>query len=111
VTTILVSAGLAAVILVSALPIASWLSEIPVEAPLARPLAAEPLPVVRASQVVLARAGELYASGRPREALRLLETIDIADPLRPQADGLRANVQRALLAPVASSISSAETEP
>ena len=99
--TLLVSAGVAAAILVSAMPIASWLAEMPVEAPPARPAPIEALPVPRPSELRLARARELYSSGALREALRLLETVDIADPLRPAADRLRADVQRDLLATVA----------
>jgi hypothetical protein len=47
---------------------------------------------------VLARARSLYADGHLRDALRALARIDAADPMRPEADRLRADVQRALLA-------------
>ena len=47
------------------------------------------------------RARELYAGGHLRDALRLLDGIGIADPLRPHADRLRADIQRVLLAAVA----------
>jgi tetratricopeptide (TPR) repeat protein len=99
--TIGMSVCVAAAILVSALPIASWLAEIPVDAPAVAPSSIEPLPTVRASETRIGRARELYSSGRLHEALRLLETVDTADPLRPEADRLRADVQRDLLARVA----------
>ncbi len=60
--------------------------------------AVEPLPVVRSSEIVLDRARSLYLDGHLRDALRALERIDVADPVRPEADRLRADVQRALLA-------------
>jgi hypothetical protein len=46
----------------------------------------------------LARARALYEQRQFREALRLLDGIDIADPSRSDADRLRADVQRDLLA-------------
>jgi tetratricopeptide (TPR) repeat protein len=104
--TMAVSALLAAAILVGALPLASWLSEIPVEAPVAPPAPAEPLPALRPSELRVAQARQLYATGRLREALRVLETIAIADPLRADADRLRADVQRDLLATVSPRVSS-----
>ena len=79
-------------------PIASWLGELPIAAPEIRSARVEPLPIVRASEARIARARELYGSGRLRDALRLLDDIDIADPLRAEGDRLRADVQRALLA-------------
>jgi hypothetical protein len=102
-TTILVSAAIAAGILMSALPIASWIAELPMAATPVEPRAPERLPVVRPSELRLDRARQLYGSGDLREALRVLQEIDIADPLRPEADRLRASVQRALLAGVAPS--------
>ena len=62
------------------------------------PLHAEVLPIVRASDTRVSRARELSTSGRSHEALRLLREIDIADPLRVEADRLTADIQRGLLA-------------
>jgi hypothetical protein len=79
----------------------SWLVDVPADA---RPLpqtAREPVPIVRTADTLLARASELYAGGHLRDALRVLDGIGIADPLRPQADRLRADIQRVLLASVA----------
>ena len=57
----------------------------------------EPLPVVRPSEMMLARARGLYADGHLRDALRTLDRIAPADPLRGEADRLRIDVQHALL--------------
>src|SRR5688500_949632 len=90
----------AVAMLLGGLPIGTWLSELQVAAPAPATQAAfdEPLPVVRASETLLVRARELYAGGRLRDALRLLDRVSMADPLRAEADGLRADVQRDLLA-------------
>lgn len=95
--TVLVSAALAAIILLGALPVASWLAERPVAAPPAQPMRAKPLPIIRTSEVRLDRARVLFAEGRLVEALQLLGQIDAADPLRVEADRLIADIQRRLL--------------
>ena len=100
-STVLLSAAIAAVLLLLAQPIASWLGELPVAPAESRSAPVEPLPIVRASEARMARARDLYGSGRLRDALRLLDEIDIADPLRPEADQLKADVQRRLLSTAA----------
>jgi hypothetical protein len=85
-------------VVLGALAVRSWLVELPVTAPVGEPVQAEPLPIVRASETRVSRAREL-SSTRPHEALDLLRTIDIADPLRGEADRLTADIQRGLLAP------------
>lgn len=100
-TTIAVSALVAGAILLAAQPIASWLGELPVSAPVIESRAPEPLPIIRAAEARVARARDLYAGGRLRDALRLLDTIDPADPFRAQADRLTSEIQRDLLATVA----------
>jgi hypothetical protein len=57
----------------------------------------EPLPVPRSAEIDLARARTLFGSGHARDALRLAERIPLADPLRPEADALREDIQRVLL--------------
>jgi hypothetical protein len=57
-----------------------------------------PLPVPSASEVSLARARAWSGSGRLRDALTALDAIRPGDPLRPQADGLRGQIQQQLLA-------------
>ena len=55
-----------------------------------RRVAPDPLPVPSASEVSLARARAWSASGRLRDALTALDAIRPGDPLRAQADELRA---------------------
>jgi hypothetical protein len=94
-----VAALVASVMLIGGLPIGTWLSEFQASAPPAAvsPVL-EPLPVVRASETVIDRAQALRADGRLRDALRALDTIDLADPFRAEADRLRAEIQREQLA-------------
>jgi len=56
------------------------------------------LPVPRRSAGALARARALVSGGKLRDALRLLETIRPTDPERADADRLRADLQRQLIA-------------
>ena len=69
----------------------------PAATPSAIPWTPEPLPVPHASELQLTRARSLAASGRVHDALAALERIPIGDPLRPEADRLRADVQMRLL--------------
>ena len=85
--------------LIGGLPIGTWLSELqgsPEAAIQAPP--ADPLPLIRASETILARSRTLYADGHLHDALRALDRIDVADPFRTDADRLRADIQRSLLA-------------
>jgi hypothetical protein len=96
--TIAASAVVATALLTATLSLVSWFTDSvvsPAAAPEPTPI--EPLPIVRPSEVALARAQSLYADGHLRDALRVLERIDVADPMRPDADRLRGDVQRALL--------------
>ena len=101
----LVTLVVAAAMLLGGLPIGAWLSDfqmttlqVTTSVSPAAPAVVEPLPIVRASEVGIIRARELYADGRLVDALRALDGIGIADPHRPDADALRADVQRDLLA-------------
>jgi len=100
VTAALFAVCVAATMLVSGLPIGTWLSESQAADPTppAQPASAEPLPVVRPSEVVLDRARTLHADGRLRDALRALDAIHMADPIRVDADRLRADIQRDIFA-------------
>jgi hypothetical protein len=100
-----VAAGLAALVvaammLLSGLPIGTWLSELEVAAPTGalQPAVDEALPVVRASEAALLRARALHADGQLHDAMRALERIDVGDPARADADRLRADIQRDLFA-------------
>jgi tetratricopeptide (TPR) repeat protein len=58
----------------------------------------DPLIVPRSSESAMDRARSLFASGRPYDALRAIDLIRSTDPLRADADKLKATIQRALLA-------------
>jgi hypothetical protein len=85
-------------VVVAALAVRSWLVELPVTAPSGQPAQAEALPVVRSSETRVTQARDLAAGGNPHDALALLSAIDLADPLRREADRLTADIQRGLLA-------------
>lgn len=67
------------------------------DGPKAAHAAEEPLPIPRSAEIDLARARTLFGSGHARDALRLVERIPLADPLRSEADILREDIQRVLL--------------
>jgi hypothetical protein len=106
-TTAVVSAGLAGVILLGALRTASWLRESPVSVRTGGSVAQDPLPIVRDGERRMDRARALRASGRLRDALRELDVVELGDPLRPQADLLRSEIQRHLLAATPAAASAA----
>ena len=56
------------------------------------------VPVLSSSEVALVRGRTLYARGRLAEALRALDRVTIDSALRPEADQLRVEIQRLLLA-------------
>ena len=58
----------------------------------------EPLIVPRSSETALDRARALFASGRVYDALRAVDLVRPTDPLRGDADKLKAAIQRDLLA-------------
>ena len=89
-------AGAGAAVYYGAAPAFSWLADVPAAQP-ATQVAPEPLPMVRTTDTLLDRARELYAGGHLHDALRTLDRIRIADPLRADAEHLRAVIQRDLL--------------
>lgn len=91
-------ASAAGIAVLSGVPVPDWLAD-PARAGFEQVAAPppEPLPIPRASERVLDRARALSADGRLHEAVRALDEISFADPLRPEADRLRAEVQRRLL--------------
>jgi len=56
------------------------------------------LPVPRRADTALARARALVSAGKLRDALPLLEAIRPTDAERGEADRLRADIQRQLIA-------------
>jgi len=82
----------------------SWQPSAPVDAPAVVTTSA--VPVLNSSDVALVRARALYARGRLAEALRALDRVTIDSELRTEADQLRVEIQRLLLAADASRASS-----
>src|SRR5262249_32696949 len=66
-------------------------------APAAAHIPDEPLPVPTASEASIARARALHAKGHLHEALTALDGVRHGDALWPEADTLRATIQRGLL--------------
>jgi hypothetical protein len=95
--TIGVSAALVIGILLLTRPLTSWLADLPMDEP-AGAVHQEELPVARPAALLIEQARALQNQGKPHDALRLLQRIDVADPFRVEADRLRADVQRELLA-------------
>jgi hypothetical protein len=90
--------GGVAIGVLSGMTVPVWLTD-PTGAPPAEVTAIrpDPLPIARSSERLVARARAFQASGRLHDALRSLEAIDLADPIRPEADRLRGDIQRQLL--------------
>ena len=72
--------------------------------------AVDPVPVPNGSDIVMARARILFATGRAQDAIRLVNTIGPADANRPDADRLLAEIQRALLSAVEPPLAGARAE-
>lgn len=68
-----------------------------------------PLPVPSPMEAYVAQARSLFASGRLRDALRSLDRVPVGDALRADAERLRADIQRELLAVAAAEASSASS--
>lgn len=108
--TRLIVAGMAIAVLVVAgaaivaVPrLSEWrgmLAPSPSEPPAVTPPSAEArtLPIPRRGETALARAQALAARGRLHDALSVLDGVRITDPQRPDADRLRTDIQRQLLA-------------
>lgn len=95
--TVAASLAITAIIFLGALRTASWLRESPVAVRAGDSALSEPLPIVRDAERRLDRAQVFRDEGRFREALRELDVVELGDPLRPQADRLRSEIQHVLL--------------
>jgi hypothetical protein len=76
----------------------AWIVAVPAATPRVAQTVPEPLPIVRPAETLLDRARALYVGGHLYDAMSLLERVDVADPARAEADDLRADIERALLA-------------
>ena len=65
---------------------------------LATPAAAIRRPVLSSSDVAIIRARTLYGRGRLADALQVLDRVDDQSAVRAEADALRVEIQRLLLA-------------
>ena len=68
------------------------------DAPATTAPAPGPLPVPPPTEAFVNHARAMFASGKLRDALRALDRVPLGDSLRPDADRLRAAIQRELLA-------------
>jgi tetratricopeptide (TPR) repeat protein len=95
---IVLIAGIAFVI-VSPSGLSDWF---PVQATTSAPVqftpAAAPLPIPAPTEGYLTQARAMFAGGKLRDALRALDRVPVGDTLRSDADRLRADIQRELLA-------------
>ena len=66
-----------------------------------------PLPVPSPTEAYVGQARALFAGGKLRDALHALDRVPVGDALRPDAERLRADIQRELLALAAAEASSA----
>lgn len=69
--------------------------------------APSPLPVPSPTEAYVGQARALFAGGKLRDALRALDRVPVGDALRPDAERLRADIQRELLAVAGAEASSA----
>ena len=80
----------------------AWMSDAGpdlVPATAARPVARDVLlPLPRRGETMLSRARALMAGGHLRDALSALETVRLTDPQKAEADRMRSDIQRQLLA-------------
>ena len=100
----LVALSTAGAIFFGAAAALSWLADVPAATRTAVQTTAEPLPIVRTADILLDHARSCMRVGHLHDALRLLDRIGIADPVRADADRLRADIQRDLLAAASAGI-------
>jgi hypothetical protein len=96
-TGVLAGIATAGVVAWIALTRPDWLPLGPVAVQPRQAAPEEPLPVPAPSEAWIARARALYDDGRLPDALNVLESVGESDPLRREADELRAVIQRRLL--------------
>jgi hypothetical protein len=98
-----------AFVLVTPNGLADWF---PVQATISAPAqvapALAPLPIPAPTEAYLSQARAMFAGGKLRDALRSLDRVPVGDALRADAERLRAEIQRELLA-VASAEASASS--
>jgi len=98
--TLLASAAVVAAVALLSLPVRSFLVRLPVSAVPATVPQQSRLPIAHDAGRQVARARAIYRDGRPYDALRLLEQVASTDEVAAEANALRAEIQRVLLARV-----------
>jgi hypothetical protein len=78
-------------------------------APAALVAAPAQLPVPAPNEAYIVQARALFAGGKLRDALRALDRIPVGDALRSDAERIRADIQRELLAVAGAEASSASS--
>ena len=68
-----------------------------------------PLPLPSPNEAFVTQARSLFAGGKLRDALRALDRVPVGDALRPEAERIRADIQRELLAVAGAEASSASS--
>jgi hypothetical protein len=96
-TGVLAGLATAGVLAWIALTRPDWLPVAPTAVAPHTAVAEEPLPIPSAAEASLSRARAFYDDGRLRDALAVLDGVGDSDPLRRDADELRAAIQRTLL--------------
>jgi tetratricopeptide (TPR) repeat protein len=95
----IVLVGAVSFVLVAPNGLADWF---PVQATTGVPAAViappSPLPVPSPTEAYVVKARGLFANGKLRDALRALDRVPFGDALRPDAERLRGDIQRELLA-------------
>jgi len=106
----IVLVGAISFVLVAPNGLAEWF---PAQATTATPAAAvppsAPLPLPSPTEAYLSQARSLFAGGKLRDASRALDRVPVGDALRPDAERLRADIQRELLAVAGAERSSASS--
>ncbi|MGE0862383.1 MAG: hypothetical protein AB7P34_00670 [Vicinamibacterales bacterium] len=101
--------GAVAFVLVAPNGVADWFPvQATATAPVAPTVTPAPLPAPAPAESYLARGRAFFAGGKLRDAIRVLDRVPLGDSLRPEADRLRGDIQRELLA-VASAEASASS--
>jgi tetratricopeptide (TPR) repeat protein len=68
------------------------------ELPVSATVTPAPLPMPSPTEAYVAQGRALFANGKLRDALRVLDRIPLSDSLRPEGDRIRGEIQRELLA-------------
>jgi tetratricopeptide (TPR) repeat protein len=108
----------AAIVLVAAISfvvvtpngLADWFpAQATTQVPVSAMVTPAPLPIPSPTEAYLAQGRALFAGGKLRDALRALERVPVGDSLRQDADRLRGEIQRELLAVASAEASSPAT--